>query len=92
MTDLSRRGLLLGLGALVAAPAIVRATSLMPVKAGPEIMLDGFQLNITEAAREAQSMLNYLRTAVYLQKNQMWLRSEFEGAGCEVIEIGMLPT
>jgi len=34
MTDLSRRGLLAGLGAgLIAAPAIVRAASLMPVRA-----------------------------------------------------------
>lgn len=30
---LSRRGLIAGLGALLAAPAIVRASSLMPVKA-----------------------------------------------------------
>lgn len=30
---LSRRGLLSGFGALLAAPAIVRASSLMPVKA-----------------------------------------------------------
>lgn len=30
---ISRRGLLTGLGALIAAPAIVRATSLMPVRA-----------------------------------------------------------
>jgi hypothetical protein len=29
----SRRGFLIGLGAVIAAPAIVRATSLMPVKA-----------------------------------------------------------
>lgn len=29
----TRRGLLLGLGAVIAAPAIVRATSLMPVRA-----------------------------------------------------------
>jgi hypothetical protein len=29
---LSRRGLLVGLGALIAAPAIVRASSLMPVR------------------------------------------------------------
>lgn len=35
MIETSRRGLLLGLGALVAAPAIVRATSIMPVKAMP---------------------------------------------------------
>lgn len=29
----SRRGLLVGLGAILAAPAIVRASSIMPVKA-----------------------------------------------------------
>lgn len=33
MIETSRRGLLTGLSALVAAPAIVRASSLMPVKA-----------------------------------------------------------
>lgn len=32
MIETSRRGLLAGLGALIAAPAIVRATSVMPVK------------------------------------------------------------
>jgi hypothetical protein len=32
MTDLSRRSLFAGLGALIAAPAIVRAASLMPVR------------------------------------------------------------
>lgn len=31
MIETSRRGLLAGLGALIAAPAIVRATSVMPV-------------------------------------------------------------
>lgn len=30
--SLSRRGLLTGLGAIIAAPAIVRAASLMPVR------------------------------------------------------------
>ena len=34
---LSRRGLLTGLVGLVAAPAIVRVSSLMPVKALPEV-------------------------------------------------------
>lgn len=33
MIEPSRRGLLLGLGAIIAAPAIVRASSLMPIKA-----------------------------------------------------------
>ena len=31
--ELPRRGFLLGLGALIAAPAVVRASSLMPVRA-----------------------------------------------------------
>lgn len=34
---LDRRALLTGLGALIAAPAIVRATSLMPVRAWPVV-------------------------------------------------------
>jgi hypothetical protein len=33
MADATRRSLLTGLGALICAPAIVRASSLMPVKA-----------------------------------------------------------
>jgi hypothetical protein len=38
---LSRRGLITGLASLVAAPAIVRASSLMPVKAwAPEVLTD----------------------------------------------------
>jgi hypothetical protein len=35
MIETSRRSLLTGLGALIAAPAIVRASSLMPLKAVP---------------------------------------------------------
>jgi hypothetical protein len=39
MTELSRRSLITGLVSLVAAPAIVRATSLMPVKTiDPELV------------------------------------------------------
>lgn len=34
MLDLSRRGLIAGIGALIAAPAIVKASSLMPVTGG----------------------------------------------------------
>jgi len=37
----TRRGFLIGLGALLAAPAIVRATSIMPVKALPAEVLKG---------------------------------------------------
>jgi hypothetical protein len=36
---LSRRGLLTGLGALIAAPAIVRAASIMPVRAAPLLII-----------------------------------------------------
>ena len=35
MADISRRGLITGLASLLAAPAIVRASSLMPVRAAP---------------------------------------------------------
>jgi hypothetical protein len=38
--ETSRRGLLIGLGALVAAPAIVRASSLMAVKPIDKVMLN----------------------------------------------------
>lgn len=43
MTLLTRRSLLGGIGALLAAPAIVRAASLMPVKtwADPHVMIRG---------------------------------------------------
>jgi hypothetical protein len=40
-TDLSRRSLITGLISLVAAPAIVRVSSLMPVQAIDEILLHG---------------------------------------------------
>ena len=36
--SLSRRGFLTGIGVLVAAPAIVRASSLMPIKAAPLVV------------------------------------------------------
>ncbi len=44
MADFSRRSLITGLISLVAAPAIVRAASLMPVKAmdlGADFYIDG---------------------------------------------------
>lgn len=37
MIEPSRRGLLIGLGAIIAAPAVVRATSLMAIKPLPVI-------------------------------------------------------
>ena len=43
---MKRRGLLLGLGALFAAPAIVRANALMPVSVlKPELLISGFNIN-----------------------------------------------
>jgi hypothetical protein len=38
---IGRRGFLVGLGSLLAAPAIVRAASLMPVKAPKPVLLYG---------------------------------------------------
>lgn len=45
---LTRRSLLGGIGALLAAPALVRAASLMPVKALPRITLGGIPLVFDE--------------------------------------------
>jgi hypothetical protein len=41
--ELSRRGLILGGACLVAAPAIVRASSLMPVKAEKQILIKSYE-------------------------------------------------
>lgn len=53
----TRRGLLQGLGMLLAAPAIVRAASLMPVRAFTVApvgqMLNGGVLTMNEITREA---------------------------------------
>jgi len=47
---IGRRGFLMGLGALMAAPAIVSVSSIMPVKAMPSVdMLDLLQRRISEA-------------------------------------------
>lgn len=40
----SRRGLITGLAALIAAPALVRASSIMPVKAWVEPVITGIDL------------------------------------------------
>ncbi len=43
---MNRRGLLLGLGALFAAPAIVRVASLMPVSVlQPELLISGLEIS-----------------------------------------------
>ncbi len=48
MTELSRRSLFAGIGALIAAPAIVRAASLMPVRAIVPVR----RLTLAEITRE----------------------------------------
>lgn len=46
---MKRRGLLLGLGALFAAPAIVRAASLMPVSVlKPKLLIDGLDIDVPD--------------------------------------------
>lgn len=44
----SRRGFLLGLGGALAAPAIVKAASLMPIKAPPLVIIWHWQYEIYE--------------------------------------------
>lgn len=55
--QLPRRGFLLGLGALVASPAIVRASSLMPIKAQktPIELFYGRQITFAEYQERIQS-------------------------------------
>jgi len=64
--DVSRRGLLTGLASLLAAPAIVRVTSLMPVKAlgPPELVLpytygenETFSQLVTQTMRRHRSLV-----------------------------------
>lgn len=47
---LSRRGFLSGLGAALAAPAIVKVASLMPIKAPPLVLVNGYADFDTAAA------------------------------------------
>jgi hypothetical protein len=53
----SRRGFLAGIGALFAAPAIVRASSLMPVKAFVQIgEIEARYLGLTQLKTEGATM------------------------------------
>ena len=52
--ELTRRGLITGLVSFVAAPAIVRASSLMPVKAWAEPLIVGPEMTATEVLRRQQ--------------------------------------
>lgn len=69
---LSRRKLLGGLGLLIAAPAIVKASSLMPVKA----YADGGPMELTEA--DVYGLLKeILRTRQkYVSDNVVWLHPD----------------
>lgn len=72
----SRRGFLLGgLGSIICAPAIVRAASLMPVKAYPEVMesvvITKIPVNRFLNAQE------YADTMLLMLKNQLELRRRF---------------
>lgn len=55
----SRRGFLIGLGALVAAPAVVRAASLMPVRG---IIMDIYGQSPIMSVLEDIKFLNIRRT------------------------------
>lgn len=53
MTELSRRSLFSGLGALIAAPAIVKVASLMPVRGIVMPVRRGDYLTLAQITREA---------------------------------------
>jgi hypothetical protein len=70
--DLSRRSLFAGLGALIAAPAIVRAASLMPVRAIVPVRLT---LNDEEIIREAIQRNTYLTINATRESTKMFRNS-----------------
>jgi hypothetical protein len=57
--DISRRGLITGLVALVAAPAIVRVSSIMPVKAMIEPAFDASDITWTACGGD-QNSISYM--------------------------------
>jgi hypothetical protein len=60
---LSRRSLITGLISLVAAPAIVRVSRLMPVKAEPKLTIEQLlRLRIADAERV---MLEHVKTVIF---------------------------
>jgi hypothetical protein len=71
--DLSRRSLFAGLGALIAAPAIVRAASLMPVRA----IVPGRRniLTLNEISREAVRLWN--NSDSFITKIPQWWYEDF---------------
>ncbi len=63
MSELSRRSLFAGIGALIAAPAIVRAASLMPVRAIVPARRNIY-LTFAEISREAIYQFRYSNTFI----------------------------
>lgn len=68
---LSRRKLIGGIGLLVAAPAIVRASSLMPVK----VYQPEFELVISMQA----GGINYLRGGIFMPDGTIKVGPEYKG-------------
>lgn len=71
--SLSRRGFFTGMVALVASPAIVRAASLMPVRAPQLVVRPGGLVTIDQITREA---IRQLRNSNAFLKN---LDSQYDG-------------
>lgn len=83
----SRRGLLLGFGSVLAAPAIVRASSLMPVKVWRETPVLGPDITATEVMRYVHPQfsnklleefvdLYYEKISIILNENRLWVASQ----------------
>jgi hypothetical protein len=71
MIELSRRKLITGLISLVAAPAIVRAGSLMPVKTMLPLLGDGVVAMGSWQAGDVVSMaMDFRNSVVHFRKNQ----------------------
>ncbi len=80
MTSLSRRGLIAGLISLVAAPAIVRAGSLMPVK---QMVIVSF-----DPAYEYDQATIPIKT-IYWQGYGMWITGNDIFIHCESLPAGV---
>lgn len=65
----TRRGLITGLASLLVAPAIVRASSLMPVKVMTNSTLDLHWQDMTWAAQPSDALLRNIRFAVLYDDN-----------------------
>lgn len=88
--SIGRRGFLVGLGALFAAPAIVRVTSIMPVRSPRFITLakyaEGFSSDdarrrIVDMFVETSSIFEqmpFVERGLFMPPRQRWLISELE--------------